>query len=36
MCWEWFNNDASMTIFLVVYIVGNLAAYVVLAMALWL
>ena len=33
--WERFNNDATMTVFLVVYIVGHLAAYVVLAIGLW-
>jgi hypothetical protein len=32
--WERFNNDATMTLFLVVYIVGHLLAYVVLAIAL--
>ena len=32
--WERFNDDATMTVFLVVYIVGHLAAYVVLAIAL--
>lgn len=32
--WEQFNNDATMTLFLVVYIVGHLLAYVVLAIAL--
>lgn len=33
--WERFNNDITMTVFLVVYIVGHLAAYVVLAIGLW-
>ncbi|MBV9599492.1 MAG: hypothetical protein JOZ87_21885 [Chloroflexi bacterium] len=33
--WGRFNNDATMTVFLVVYIVGHLAAYVVLAIGLW-
>jgi hypothetical protein len=33
--WEHFNNDATMMVFLVVYIVGHLAAYVVLAIGLW-
>jgi len=32
--WERFNADATMTLFLVTYIVGHLAAYVVLAIAL--
>ena len=32
--WERFNDDAIMTVFLVVYIVGHLLAYVVLALAL--
>jgi hypothetical protein len=33
--WERFNSDAIMTIFLVVYIVGHLLAYVVLPVALY-
>jgi hypothetical protein len=33
--WERFNNDVTMTLFLVVYIVGHLLAYVVLAIALY-
>jgi hypothetical protein len=32
--WEQFNNDPIMTFYLVVYIAGHLAAYVVLAIAL--
>jgi hypothetical protein len=32
--WENFNNDLTMTFFLVVYIVGHLLAYVLLAVAL--
>lgn len=32
--WERFNNDPTMTFFLVIYIVGHLLAYVVLAIAL--
>lgn len=33
--WERFNGDATMTVFLIVYIVGHLAAYVLLSVALW-
>lgn len=33
--WERFNNDPIMTFYLVVYIVGHLLAYVVLAIGLW-
>jgi hypothetical protein len=33
--WERFNNDLTMTFFLVVYIIGHLLAYVVLAIALY-
>ena len=33
--WERFNNDATMTVFLVIYIVGHLATYLILAIGLW-